>query len=622
MTGALAARGPDGEGVHLAPPIGLGHRRLAIIDVEGGQQPLFSEDRQIVCVVNGEIYNYVALRDELIQGGHRFQTRSDSEVIVHGYEEWGIDVLERLEGMFALAVWDAAKQRLLLARDRMGEKPLYYAWVDGQGLAFASELKALRHAPGVDGRIDPASLARYLVYEYVPAPRTILRGARKLEPGTFLVATPGTAPTVGRYWDLPLAAHSRHEPAPRAPPAPIDADEAARELLFELRRSVKERLVSDVPLGVFLSGGLDSSTVAALAAEVRGPNLDTFSIGFEDASFDESSEARRVAEAIGSRHHEDRLSPRALLELLPSIGRLLDEPLGDSSIVPTHLLARFVRGHVTVALGGDGGDELFSGYPTFLAERAARVLFDPSPLVAAATTGLGRGLAALLPVSHRYFSFDFKLKQFLKGQGLRGAKRHQAWLGSLLPAEALATLSPDVAREVAGDLFDVIDDRLASLKDSDPWDQLLAFYAKGYLGDQVLTKVDRATMAVGLEARAPLLDTRIVALACRIPPSLRLRGLEAKHLLKRAMRGLLPDETIDRKKKGFGMPIGAWLRGELRSLLEDELSASRITQGGLFDARAVRRLVDEHVAGKADHRKPLWSLLAFQMWHAAWQGPM
>jgi asparagine synthase (glutamine-hydrolysing) len=615
MTAALAARGPDGEGFFLQPACGLGHRRLAIIDVAGGQQPLYSEDGEVVAIVNGEIYNFSALRSELEGLGHRFRTRSDSEVLVHGWEAWGEGVLARLEGMFALLLWDARTRTLLAARDRMGEKPLYYAELAGGGLALASELRALRHAPGVDTAIDPAALARYLVYEYVPSPMSILRGARKLPPGHRLLARPGAPPEVVSWWDLPLASAGG-----RAVEGENDIPRMAELLLAELRRSVRERLVSDVPLGVFLSGGLDSSTVAALAAEVRGGDLDTFSIGFSDKSYDETGEARRVATHIGSRHHEERLAPPVLLDLLPAIGRLLDEPLGDGSIVPTHLLARFARRTVTVALGGDGGDELFAGYATFQAERVAGLLFDraPRPLGWAAGALLSAAASAL-PVSRGYMSLDFKLKQFLKGAELGGARRHQAWLGSFLPAEALSTLVPEVAEAASGDLYDVIDRRLEACAATSPWDRLLYFYAKGYLADQVLAKVDRATMAVGLEGRAPLLDSRVVGLACSLAPALRMRGFQTKFLLKRALSGVLPEETLHRRKQGFAMPIGRWLRGELRPWMEDSLSATRLAQGGLFDAKGVRRLMDEHVAGQADHRKPLWTLLAFHEWWAAWR---
>jgi asparagine synthase (glutamine-hydrolysing) len=604
MTRSLAARGPDGEAFFTEGPIGLGHRRLAIIDVEGGRQPLYSEDRQVAVIANGEIYNFMDLRPELERAGHCFVTRSDSEVLVHGYEEWGDELLDRIEGMFALAIWDGKARKLLLARDRMGEKPLYWAELPGHGLAFASELRALERCPGVDSAIDPTALARYLVYECVPAPGTILRGMKKLEPGTKLVAKVGQPPVVSRYWDLPLADGARIS----------DLDGAAEQLLAELRRSVRQRLVSDVPVGLFLSGGLDSSSVSALAAELRGGDLDTFSIGFEDPTYDESAEAERVAKAIGSRHHKERLRAEVLRDLLPSVGRLLDEPIGDGSIVPTHLLARFARQHVTVALGGDGGDELFAGYPTFIAERAALLLdHAPRPLVKMGAVAL-QTAARALPVASSYFSFDFKLKQLAKGMALPAVHRHQAWLGSFSPEEARAVLMPDVARLVQQNAYGLIDERLSRVASTDPWDRLLAFYAKNYLADQVLTKVDRATMAVGLEARAPLLDTKVVTLACRLLPALRSRGFATKRVFKHAMRGIVPEKTLQRSKQGFAMPIAGWLRNELRGWMEEALSEARLSRTGLFSPSAVRRLVDEHTAGRANHRKPLWTLLAFQTW--------
>ncbi len=591
MIGALRARGPDGEGVHVDGPCALGHRRLAVIDVAGGRQPLLSEDGRVAAIVNGEIYNFVELRRELERAGHVFATRSDAEVVVHGYEQWGGRLVDRLDGMFALAVWDGRARTLFLARDRMGEKPLYVARTRA-GIAFASELKALRHAPGVSGEIDPEALLRYLVFEHVPAPGSILRGVVKLEPGTSWTVRAGGEPELHRFWDLSFPDERRR-----------DAGPAAHALLGELRAAVRSRMVSDVPLGVFLSGGIDSSTVAALAAEVR-PDLETFSVGFDDPGFDESPHARRVAAHLHTRHHEERLSVGAMLELLPAIGGLLDEPLADSSIVPTHLLARFARRHVTVALGGDGGDELFAGYPTFQTERAAALLDRVPPRLRAAALRAGGALVG-----------RGKLRSFLRGAAMQGGRRHQAWVGALAPAAAREIM----VAPPAGDPYDVIDERLARCPSDDRWDRLMYFYAKGFLGDQVLAKVDRATMAVGLEARAPLLSPSLVDFACGLAPALRLRGLTTKVLLKRAMRGLLPDEILDRRKQGFSMPVARWLRGPLRPLLEDTLDARRLEEEGLFRPAAVRALVDAHLAGAADHRKPLWTLITFQLWRRAWR---
>jgi asparagine synthase (glutamine-hydrolysing) len=608
MTAALAARGPDDESFHIATPVGLGHRRLAVIDVAGGRQPFFGEDGQVAAIVNGEIYNFARLRRLLEDAGHRFRTRSDAEVVAHGYEEWGDGVLDRLEGMFALALWDARDRRLLLARDRMGEKPLYWASLAGGRLAFASELEALRHAPGWQGEVDPAALARYLVYECVPSPATIFRGVSKLPPGALLVARPGQAPTVSTYSDLRFSEVDAID----------DVDEGARLLLEELRRSVRERLVSDVPLGVFLSGGIDSSAVAALAAEVRGKNLDTFSVGFEDRDFDESSEGAFVASIIGSRHHQHLVTAASVADALPNLGRVMDEPLGDASIVPTHLLARFARQRVTVALGGDGSDELFAGYPTFTAEAAAAFL-DGAPVLSHLGGALARAALRRLPSTGSYLPLEFSIRQFVKGIGATGPRRHQAWMASFLPTEALFALSPEAARAAGDGLYDVIDRRMAACPARDPANRLLYHYAKGYLADDVLTKLDRATMAVGLEARSPFLGENVVKLACRFAPRLRRRGLGTKRVLKRALRGVLPTRTLHRRKRGFAMPIGRWLRGPLRFVVEDTLSEKTLRESGLFEPAPIRRLVREHLEARQDHRKPLWTVIAFLLWQASWR---
>ena len=609
MTAALVRRGPDGEGFHIeigeVAAIALGHRRLAVIDVAGGAQPLYAADGRVAGVVNGEVYNFVELRQILEQRGHRFATRSDSEVVVHGYAEWGEQMLERLEGQFTLAVWDTRVHRLLLARDRMGEKPLYYAERRG-ALIFASELKALLCHPDIALDIDPRALAEYLVYEYVPAPRAMVRGVCKLGPGRFVVATPGEAPRVQSYWDLPFVPGDRLR----------DMNSAARTLRAAIKRSVTARLVADVPLGVFLSGGLDSSLMAALAVRARDGDVDTFSMGFAEPSYDESPHARRVANFLSTKHHEYTARPQEALALIEVLGELLDEPLGDASIVPTHLLARFTRGHVTVALSGDGGDELFDGYPTSQAEFLVGRVVDHLPRpVARMLRAAVDGTAAKLPVSTANFSLDFKLKQLARGMDQRGPRRHQAWLASFLPAEVPGILTRDVAAELYGaDLYEIIDTRLGHCASLNAADQRMHFYCKGYLGDCVLAKVDRASMHVSLEVRAPLLDTRVIELACRAAPALRSRGLATKRVLKRAARGLLPDDIIDRPKHGFGMPIAAWLRGPLAELLRDTLCPARIRRDGLFDDRAVSAMLAEHMAGTANHRKPLWTMMAFHAW--------
>lgn len=633
--------------------VALGHRRLAVIDVEGGAQPLHcpagggDEATGVVGVVNGEIYNFRALRRELEQHGHRFATRSDSEVVVHGYAQWGDAVLERLEGMFALAIWDARASRLLLARDRMGEKPLYHAR-RGDSVIFASELRALLRHRDIAPRVDHRALAEYLVYEYVPAPRTILAGVRKLAPGERLIVELGTGrasgadtviepavePAVEPYWDLPLGQTDRLH----------DLAGAAGMLRGAVERSVAERLVSDVPLGVFLSGGLDSSLIAALACRARR-GIASFSLGFTEPSYDESRHARRVARFLGTEHHEYIARPEDALALAGDLGQLLDEPIGDASIVPTHLLARFAREHVTVTLSGDGGDELFDGYPTVQADAVLgwavdRLLDrgagrDTGRLAGRVSRGLLRGLRrasagliSRLPVSTANFSLDFKLAQLARGIDQPGIRRHQSWLGSFRPDEVSAMLSPTLRDELADvDLFAILDHRAARYRAAvrsgpgagseareDPRDLRMYFYCKGYLGDGVLTKVDRASMHASLEVRAPLLDRQVIALACRVAPALRSRRLTTKRVLQQAARGLVPDDIIDRPKHGFGMPLASWLRGPLAGFLSETLAPDRLRADGFFDPASVSRLVREHRSGRANHRKPLWTLLALHAW--------
>ncbi len=620
MTRALAARGPDGEGLWRAPGVGLGHRRLAVIDLsDAANQPLGNEDGSVQVVFNGEIYNFGDLRAELLGKGHTFRSRTDTEVLAHGYEEWGDAVVEKLDGMFAFGLWDGRRRRFLAARDRMGKKPFYFTQVRRTGglpplFGFGSELKALLHIPGFDRRIDPAALARYLAYEYVPPPFGIFAGVRKLDAAERLVLEVGAGkpdgagltPKIDRYWDLPFP--ETH--------ADIDEETAAEELRTLLRRAVERRLVSDVPLGVFLSGGIDSSTVTALMAEIAGADrIKTFAIGFSDATFDETSHARAVAQRFGTDHHEERLDARALLDILPDVTKFLDEPLADASIVPTYLLSRFTRQHVTVALGGDGGDELFAGYPTFKAELAGRAFFDGLPGFVRAAA---ERAAARLPAGTGYFSFDFKVHQFLRGGIDPGPRRHQRWLASFLPEELELLLLPDIRAAAGGDPLRDVDARARATLARHPADVLMDFYARFYLPGDVNVKVDRAAGAVGLEVRAPFLDTDLVSFACRLPPALRLRRLTSKYILKKAMRGRLPDQILDRRKQGFGVPVARWMREELAPAVREQLAPDKIRREGFFDPAAVTALVDDHLLGRRDRRKALWTLFVFERWLATW----
>lgn len=601
MNARLRPRGPDDEGCHVGVGVALGMRRLQVIDLPGGAQPMANEDGSVLVVYNGEVYNFRELRAELRARGHRFATGSDTEVIVHGYEEWGDGLPERLDGMFAFALWDARTRSWLLARDRMGQKPLYYFHAPGL-FAFASEPKALLEHPGVPRRLDPAGLAAYLAFEYVPAPDCIFAGVRKLPPGHRLHVRGGRL-RVERYWELP----------PRPAPEERSDAEWIAGLRERLGEAVRRQLVSDVPLGCFLSGGLDSSALAVLMKEAGGGPVQTFSIGFREPSFDESEHAARVARHIGTEHHVQVLDAAGLIDLLPRAVEAMDEPLGDGSVLPTLALARFARAHVTVALSGDGGDELLGGYPTLFAdrwaERYARLV--PEPLHALVSAAARR-----LPVSLADMSLDFRVKQFLRGARLPRDVRHFAWVGSFLPAEVGALLQPGVREAaLAESPYARVERELAAGPERAGLDRLLFLYARFYLAEDVLVKVDRTTMACGLEARSPYLDPDFVSFACALPPHLKVRGSATKVALRRAFADSLPPDIVRRPKKGFGIPVGKWLRGPLRGHLRELLDPERLRRQGIFDPEPVARLCAAHLEGRADHRKQLWTLLAFQLWH-------
>ena len=598
MADRLRHRGPDDEGFHVEPAVGLAIRRLRVIDLETGHQPMTGEDGRVHVVFNGEIYNFRELRVELEALGHAFRTRSDTEAIVHGWEAWGTGLFSRLEGMFGIAIWDANVRSLTVARDRMGIKPLYYAAMPG-GLVFASELRALLEHPDVARELDLESVSQYLAHEYVPAPHAILRGVRKLPAAHWLSYTDGQL-KIEPYWDLVF------RPDPR-----IGEREAVDRLRDAIGGAVRAQLVADVPLGVFLSGGIDSGTVAAFAARER-PGVQTFSIGFEDRSFDESAYARRLAAALGTHHHEEIVGTRAALDLVQRLPDLVDEPLADASILPTFILSRFARQQVTVALSGDGGDELFAGYPTYPAHRAARAYLRVPRLV---RDHLVAPAVHALPVAHDHLSFDFKLKRFVDGLRADDVERHVAWMGAFTPTEQRALLSDTaIGRLDGGPSWETFREPATPAAIATPLQRLLYLDVKGYLGEGVLTKVDRASMACSLEVRVPLLDRRVVDLAAMLPDRMKLRGFRTKHILKQAAVGLLPREIAERSKKGFAVPVARWFRTELAPLLDDVLSGGAIARAGLFRPAAVRRLVDEHRRGVQDHRKKLYTLLVLMLW--------
>jgi asparagine synthase (glutamine-hydrolysing) len=606
MCSAMVHRGPDDEGSVQVDGVTLGMRRLSIIDLEGGHQPIHNEDSSVWVVQNGEIYNHRELRDLLSAAGHTFYTQSDTEVLVHGYEEWGEDMVGRLNGMFAFALLDRARGALFLARDRMGIKPLHYA-IDGRRLVFASELKALLRDPTLRKGIDPVALGEYLENEFVPSPGSIVVGVRKLQPGhTFTWSIEGGSPRINRYWVPALNSDSNRRDR--------TLDQECDELRTVLRESVRKELISDVPLGVFLSGGIDSSAVTAMMTQLGG-DVKSFSVGFAERSFDEAPYAREVARHLGTEHHELTLEPAMLLGLVPRLSTLLDEPLGDASIIPTYLLSAFTRRHVKVALGGDGGDELFAGYPTMQAHRLAGYYMRAPRLF---RERLVEPVVRRLPVSRDNLSFDFRAKRFVGGARHPVAERHRLWMGSFGPDERTAILSGDIRGQLAQQARS---SGVVEAPSMDPLNEVLLTDMRMYLENDILVKLDRSSMMASLEGRVPLLNNDFVAYATQLPLNLKLRGLRSKFLFKRAMRGILPNRILDRPKKGFGIPVADWFRGPLREQMLSVLSPERITREGFFDPAAVGRLIDDHLEGRRDNRKQLWTLFAFELWHDGYLNP-
>jgi asparagine synthase (glutamine-hydrolysing) len=600
MCERMVHRGPDSEGLMVSGSVALGMRRLAIIDLVTGEQPARNEDKSVAVILNGEIYNYRELRQDLEKRGHSFRSQSDTEVLPHLYEEFGEGMLERLNGMFAFALWDSRRRKLLLARDRFGEKPLYWGVFDNT-LLFASEPKVLLAHPAVTSSLNLEALRQYLSFDYVPAPLSIYQGINKLPAAHMLALKDGKIET-RRYWQL---SYKTLEP----PPTEAEAAEQLRQLMGD---SVRMRLVSDVPLGILLSGGVDSSTVAALAVRASSEPVKTFSISFAESSFDESSYARAVAKFLGTDHHEERLSANLAANLVGEIGAWMDEPFSDPSLVPTYLLSRFTRRHVTVALGGDGGDEIFAGYQMYQGHRWAE-LYSRTPNFLRA--GVIEPLVGLLPVKTKNLSFDYKAKRFIAGSKYDPVVRHHVWFGSFTPEEQKQLLTPEVLGASSDDIYHDARQIWNECDSTDVVERMQCIDTQLYLAEDILTKVDRASMAVSLEVRAPFLDPRVAEFAASLPASYKLRGRTTKYILKRAIQDYLPPFVIRRGKKGFGVPVAEWLKENLRPLARDLLSPDRVRRAGVFNHDYVTRLQDEHERGIANHRKLLWTLLMFELWH-------
>jgi asparagine synthase (glutamine-hydrolysing) len=621
MIDAQSHRGPDDSGVWSDDRCALGHRRLSIIDLsEAGRQPMSNARGDVQITFNGEIYNFQQLRRELEGLGHRFRTSTDTEAIIYAYEQWGTGCLARLRGMFAFGIWDQRRRRLFLARDRVGKKPLFYAQI-GDRFLFASELQGLLVDKDIPREVDPSAIDYYLSYGYVPAPHTAFKGVYKLPPAHYLtleLKQTGFEKRIERYWSLD------YEPKLR-----IGEAEACEVLREKMTEAVRLRMISDVPLGAFLSGGIDSSVVVGLMAKLSGAKVKTFSIGFKEAAYDETAHARRIAERWETDHHEFIVEPDAL-SILPKLVRHYGEPYADSSAIPTFYVAQMTRSHVTVALNGDGGDESFAGYERYLANYLAERMRSVPGAAAAA-----RALSLVIPDSIDPKSRARRARRFLAVASQPMAERYPRWL-KIFQDEAKPRLyspgfssllnghggSPSDVAEVMGRLASCLlalcDDATGASKQlarRHPVDAAMAIDVASYLPYDLLVKVDITSMANSLEARSPFLDHEVMEFAARAPVDIKFRGGRLKSLLKRAFADLLPPENVNRRKMGFGVPVGQWFRGPLRDLLRDALLSPRSLKRGYFREPEIRRLVDEHLERRADHSFQLWNLLMLELWH-------
>jgi asparagine synthase (glutamine-hydrolysing) len=595
MCRVIRHRGPDDQGVMLEPGVALGMRRLSIIDLAGGQQPISNEDNTVTIVFNGEIYNYRELREELQSRGHRFATNSDTETIVHAYEEFGAACVDRLRGMFAFAIWDDRAKTVFIARDRVGKKPLYYSITRGGTLVFGSELKSLLEHPDVERKISPQALDAYFSLGYVPDPICIFENIEKLPPGHHLTFT-NKRLTVERYWDFRYESNGNGHKA-------TDYLEELRELLDE---AVKLRLVSDVPLGAFLSGGIDSSTVVGLMARHMDQPVKTFSIGFNEDSYDELKYARLTAKKFGTDHHEFLVTPD-ICDVVDQLAWHFDEPFADSSAIPTYMVSKLAREHVTVVLTGDGGDELFAGYSRYVTERQ-RSNFDLVPR--AVKEGLMDPLSRHLP--HGAWG-----RNYLHNVSLDPINRYLDSVSVFTGLNKTSLYASDFSDQLrdASHMSSYFRELSRNVKSRAPLDSLLYIDSKTYLPGDILTKVDRMSMAVSLEARVPLLDHKLIEFVTRIPASMKMAGLETKHLFKRAIGDLVPAAVVNRPKQGFGVPIEQWINQQLRERIRDTLNDPRTLQRGYVTRKHVELLLDEHERGRRDHAMALWALLMLELWH-------
>jgi asparagine synthase (glutamine-hydrolysing) len=595
MCASLRHRGPDDLGIYHHGSIGLGAMRLSIIDLEGGHQPIANELGTIWATQNGEIYNFEELRADLLHKGHRFSTRCDTEVLVHLYEEYGDDFVSHLQGMFALAIWDEPRRRLLLARDRLGIKPLFYT-IHDRRLIWGSEIKAILHAD-VPRQIDPIALDDFLSFDYVPGPRTIFAGVEKLQAGHIL--TWDGEVRLRRYWDIPGVER----------PTPADKHALVAELRALLEVAVRDAMVSDVPVGAFLSGGLDSSVVVALMSQVATEPVRTFSVGFQERSYNELPYARQVAQQYGTQHHEVIVEPR-IEQVIHELVEHFDEPFADSSAVAAYYVSQVAGQHVKVVMSGDGGDEIFGGYTIYQADRLAR-LYRRLPRFLG-ERAIPR-LVGRLPASDRKMSWDLKLRRFVEHARRDPMAAHGSWR-MIFTEEMKERLYADRAQP-RHDSLNLLRAHFDGYPQNDPLNRFMYVDTKVSLVDDMLTKVDRMSMAHSLEVRVPLLDHRVVEWMSQVPSDLKVRGLNLKYLFKHVARELLPRTIVDRRKAGYHVPIPGWLKHELRPLVDEQLGAEAVARQGIFDPAYVRLLLEEHRTGRNNWSRNIWGLLMFSLWY-------
>jgi len=598
MNEAIRHRGPDEDGFYFSDGVGLAMRRLAIIDLKSGQQPIHNQDRTAWIVFNGEIYNYRELREQLEKLGHEFYTDSDTEAIVHAYDQYGTDCPKYLRGMFAFAIWDERTKSLFLARDRVGKKPLLYAELDGE-LVFGSEFTALLQHPRISRDVDVEAIHYYLTFICVPAPLTAYRAIRKLEPGHWLLWRGGEIKTE-RYWQLDFSKK-----------VSLDEEEAGERVVELLREAVRVRLMSEVPLGAFLSGGIDSSAVVALMAQESSEKIKTFSIGFDEQDFSELHHARRVAEHVGADHHEFIVRPDAM-EVLPTLVEHYGEPFADSSAIPSYYVSKETRAFVTVALNGDGGDECFAGYERYAAMNIAQKYAN---LPGVLRNGVISNVVNALPGFDTRQNPLRKARRFLAAASLPPVERYLRWVSSFDEAAKQNLYAEGFRQQTAKfRTASILEPWFAKANGAGIVDAALLTDTMTYLPNDLLVKMDIASMTVSLEARSPFLDHHLMEFAASLPEKLKLRRLTTKYLLKRVLKKLVPAENLNRSKMGFGVPIGHWFRGAMQPFLRETLLSEKALGRGLFKPEMVRQLIDSHVSVKADHSHRLWTLLMLELW--------